>query len=40
VRTLKSDVVVGLDHATLARLDATGQPWRIADTHAVIQVHA
>lgn len=40
VRTLKSDVVVGLDPATLARLDATDTPWRTTGTHAVIQVHA
>jgi hypothetical protein len=40
VRTLKSDVIVGLDPATLARLDATGTPWRTTGTHAVIQVHA
>jgi hypothetical protein len=40
MRTLKSDVIVGLDPATLACLDATGQPWRTAGAHAVIQVHA
>jgi hypothetical protein len=40
VRTLKSDVVVGLDPATLARLDATGTPWRTTGTHAVLQVRA
>jgi hypothetical protein len=40
VRTLKSDVVVGLDPGRLARLEDTGTPWRTAGTHAVIQVHA
>jgi hypothetical protein len=40
LRTLKSDVVVGLDPATTARLNATGMPWRTAGTHAVIQLRA
>jgi hypothetical protein len=38
LRTLKSDVVVGLDAATTARLDATGTAWRTMGTHAVIQL--
>ena len=28
LRTLKSDVITGLDQATVAELDTTGQPWR------------
>lgn len=38
LRTLKSEVVVGLDEATVAALDAGGQSWRTAGTHALIQV--
>jgi hypothetical protein len=38
LRTLKSDVVVGLDAATTARLDATESAWRTQGTHAVIQL--
>ena len=38
LRTLKSDVVVGLDAATTARLDATGTAWRTLGTRAVIQL--
>ena len=38
LRTLKSDVVIGLSPATVAELDATGQPWRTDGNHAVIQV--
>jgi hypothetical protein len=38
LRTLKSDVVVGLDAAITARLDATGSAWRTLGTHAVIQL--
>ncbi|MFJ9770556.1 damage-control phosphatase ARMT1 family protein [Kitasatospora sp. NPDC101157] len=38
LRTLKSDVVVGLDAATVARLDGTGTGWRVSGRHAVIQV--
>jgi hypothetical protein len=37
LRTLKSEVVVGLDEATVAALDAGGQPWRTGGTHALIQ---
>ncbi|MFJ8622297.1 damage-control phosphatase ARMT1 family protein [Kitasatospora sp. NPDC093550] len=40
LRTLKSDVVVGADAATLARLDGTGAPWRTSGRHAVVQVDA
>ncbi|MFF9642936.1 ARMT1-like domain-containing protein [Kitasatospora aureofaciens] len=38
LRTLKSDVVVGLDAGTVARLDDTGTAWRVSGRHAVIQV--
>jgi hypothetical protein len=38
LRTLKSDVVVGLADEALARLDATGGSWRTGGTHALIQV--
>lgn len=38
LRTLKSDVVVGLDAATTAHLDTTGTAWRTLGTHAVIQL--
>jgi Damage-control phosphatase ARMT1-like domain len=37
LRTLKSEVVVGLRASTLAALDATGTPWRTSGTHALIQ---
>jgi hypothetical protein len=37
LRTLKSDVIVGLDEPTLARLEAPGQPWRSTGHYAVIQ---
>lgn len=39
LRTLKSDVVVGLDPAGVARLDSTGEPWRTNGRYAVIQVN-
>ncbi|MFD7577289.1 damage-control phosphatase ARMT1 family protein [Kitasatospora sp. NPDC059817] len=39
LRTLKSDVIVGVDADTVARLDSTGTPWRTDGRHAVIQVH-
>ncbi len=39
LRTLKSDVVVGLAPDTLAALDATGGPWRTTATHALIQAN-
>lgn len=38
LRTLKSDVITGLDPAAVADLDATGQPWRTDGSHALIQV--
>ncbi|WP_354641666.1 damage-control phosphatase ARMT1 family protein [Kitasatospora camelliae] len=38
LRTLKSDVIVGLDATTAARLDGTGTAWRTSGRHAVIQV--
>ena len=37
LRTLKSDVVAGLDPATLAELDATGSPWRTTGSYGLIQ---
>lgn len=39
LRTLKSDVVTGLDRATAAGLDATSEPWRTDGRHGLIQVH-
>ncbi|MGW4820353.1 damage-control phosphatase ARMT1 family protein [Streptomyces sp. NPDC004227] len=39
LRTLKSDVITGLDADTEAALDAAeGEHWRVAGTHALIQV--
>ncbi|WP_329457389.1 damage-control phosphatase ARMT1 family protein [Streptomyces sp. NBC_01497] len=38
LRTLKSDVITGLEAATAAALDATGEPWRVTGTHALVQV--
>lgn len=38
LRTLKSDVIVGIDPAVRASLDAAGQPWRTDGTHGLIQV--
>jgi hypothetical protein len=39
LRTLKSDVITGLDPATEAALDAAeGERWRTSGTHALIQV--
>ena len=38
LRTLKSDVITGLDPATVAELDATGQPWRTDGSHGLIQI--
>lgn len=37
LRTLKSDVAVGIDQDTLTALDATGHAWRTSGTHALIQ---
>jgi hypothetical protein len=38
LRTLKSDVVVGLSDATVSTLEATGEPWRTTGTQALIQL--
>jgi len=38
LRTLKSDVITGLNPATVADLDATGQPWRTGGNHGLIQI--
>ncbi|MEU6233681.1 damage-control phosphatase ARMT1 family protein [Kitasatospora sp. NPDC047058] len=38
LRTLKSDVIVGVDAAVVARLDSTGTAWRTDGRHAVVQV--
>jgi damage control phosphatase ARMT1-like protein len=38
LRTLKSDVVVGLDEPTLAALESTGTPWRTSGRYGLIQV--
>ncbi|MFF4760044.1 damage-control phosphatase ARMT1 family protein [Streptomyces sp. NPDC001292] len=41
LRTLKSDVITGLDADTEAALDAAeGERWRVAGTHALIQVRS
>ena len=40
LRTLKSDVIVGIASETLSALDATGEPWRTNGTRALIQVRA
>ncbi|GAA0423250.1 hypothetical protein Acor_73940 [Acrocarpospora corrugata] len=40
LRTLKSDVVTGVDAATEAQLDASGLEWRTDGTHGLIQVAA
>lgn len=37
LRTLKSDVIVGLDARTPATLEAAGEPWRTSGTHALVQ---
>lgn len=37
LRTLKSDVVVGLTPDTQTSLDASGQAWRTSGTHALVQ---
>ncbi|MGW2255150.1 damage-control phosphatase ARMT1 family protein [Kitasatospora sp. NPDC001660] len=39
LRTLKSDVVVGIGAEQLGELDRSGIGWRTAGTHALIQVH-
>ncbi|GLU49247.1 damage-control phosphatase ARMT1 family protein [Nocardiopsis ansamitocini] len=38
LRTLKSDVVTGLDRATVAALDESGPAWRSSGTHALVQL--
>lgn len=38
LRTLKSEVITGLDPATVAALDATGEDWRTTGTHGLIQL--
>src|SRR5262249_60473711 len=38
LRTLKSEVITGLNPATVADLDATGQPWRTDGNHGLIQI--
>ncbi|MFI0895035.1 damage-control phosphatase ARMT1 family protein [Streptomyces sp. NPDC020983] len=40
LRTLKSDVVTGLDRRTADELDATGEAWRTSGTRALIQISA
>ncbi|MER5556647.1 damage-control phosphatase ARMT1 family protein [Streptomyces sp. NPDC002793] len=40
LRTLKSDVAVGLDAPTLESLERSGRAWRTSGTHALIQVRA
>jgi len=40
LRTLKSDVAVGLEAGTLAELDASGEDWRTSGTYAVMQFRA
>jgi hypothetical protein len=37
LRTLKSDVVVGLDTGILSALDASGVSWRTSGTHGLVQ---
>ncbi|MFJ3790787.1 damage-control phosphatase ARMT1 family protein [Kitasatospora sp. NPDC090091] len=39
LRTLKSDVIVGLDATTATRLDSSGTSWRTNGHHALVQVH-
>ncbi|WP_028797461.1 damage-control phosphatase ARMT1 family protein [Streptomyces purpureus] len=38
LRTLKSDVIVGLEQGTLDALERSGAAWRTSGTHALIQV--
>ncbi|MFI6062153.1 damage-control phosphatase ARMT1 family protein [Streptomyces sp. NPDC051286] len=38
LRTLKSDVIVGLEEGTLDALERSGAAWRTSGTHALIQV--
>ena len=39
LRTCKSEVVVGLDPATVARLDAAEPRWRVSGRHGLVQAH-
>lgn len=39
LRTLKSDVITGLDLATVAGLNAIGQHWRTDGRHGLVQLH-
>ncbi|MET7299971.1 damage-control phosphatase ARMT1 family protein [Embleya sp. NPDC005575] len=39
LRTLKSDVIVGVAPDTVRRLDATEPAWRTSGTHALVQFH-
>ena len=39
LRTLKSDVVVGVPRDVLTTLDETGEPWRTSGAHALVQVN-
>ncbi|MEU3048206.1 ARMT1-like domain-containing protein, partial [Streptomyces sp. NPDC006984] len=38
LRTLKSDVIVGLEQGTLDALDRSGAAWRTSGTHGLVQV--
>ena len=40
LRTLKSDVAVGLSADVVAKLDAAGTAWRTSGEHALIQVRS
>ncbi|MFB7667321.1 damage-control phosphatase ARMT1 family protein [Kitasatospora sp. NPDC056138] len=40
LRTLKSDVIVGLGTAQVTALDRSGEPWRTSGRHAVVQARA
>ncbi|KJS53479.1 hypothetical protein VM98_24975 [Streptomyces rubellomurinus subsp. indigoferus] len=39
LRTLKSDVIVGLDGPVVVELDTSGEPWRTSGKYGLIQVH-
>jgi uncharacterized protein (DUF4415 family) len=38
LRTLKSDVITGLDRDVLTALEESGEAWRTSGTHALVQV--
>jgi hypothetical protein len=40
LRTLKSEVAVGIDGDLLARLDSSGEPWRTNGSYGLIQAAA